>query len=141
MESASSKYNMLYFLGCLKCIDEDMDTARAIRKSIDSVTIQFPDDNTLLVSYSVNGTVLSREFKGKKRRKFFEIYFEKDQFIIPFIFGHVYVDRLRIGRYKKTNDLQIRHLDQRVGWLLFLSGGADDMVGYENSFIYRKIGE
>ena len=135
------EYDMLHFVGCLKFIDEDFDTARVIRKSIDYVTIQFPDDNTLLASFSVNGTVLSRELKGKKKRKFFEIYFEKDQFIIPFIFGHAYVDRVRIGRYKKTNDLHIRHLDQRVGWLLFLSGGADDTVGYENPFIYRKIGE
>ena len=131
----------LFLLGCLKCIDEDIDTAIAIQKSIDSVTIQFPDDNTLLASFSANGTVLSKEFKGKKKRNFFETYFEKDQFIIPFIFGYVYVNRVRIGRYKKTNDLHIRYLDQRVGWLFFLSGEADDMFGYEASLVHKRIGE
>ena len=136
-----SRYNILYLFGCWERIDGDIDTAIAIQKSIDSVTIQFPDDTTLLVSYSVNDTVLSKEFKGKKKRKFFEIYFEKDQFIIPFIFGRVYVERVRIGRYKKTNDLHIRYLYQRAGWLFFLSGGADDMFGYEASLVHKRIGE
>ena len=91
-------------------MDEDIETAIAIRRSIDSVTIQVPDNQTLLVSYSVNGTVFNREFKGKKKKKYFEIYFHKKQFIIPLIYGTVLVERLRIGRYKKTNDLLIRNL-------------------------------
>jgi hypothetical protein len=136
-----SRYNILYLFGCLKCLDENIDTALVIQKSIDSVTIQFPDDTTLLVSYLVNDTILSKEFKGKKKRKFFEIYFRKDQFFIPFILGSIDVRRARIGRYKKTNDLHIRYLDQRAGWLFFLSGGADDMFGYEASLVHKRIGE
>ena len=109
------RLQMLQLVGCLECLDEDIKTAIAIRNSIDSVTIQFPDNNTLLVSFSANGTVLSRELKGKKKRKYFEIYSHKEQFIIPLIYGHVSVGRLRIGRYKKTNDLLIRNLSEQMG--------------------------
>ena len=132
-----NRLQMLQLVGCLECLDEDIKTAIAIRKSINSVTIQFPDNNTLLVSYSANGTVLSKEFKGKKKKKYFEIYFQKEQFIIPFIYGHVSVGRLRIGRYKKTNDLLIRHLSEQMGWFLIIAGG----YGGERPYVYRKMEE
>jgi len=135
--ASENRLQMLQLIGCLQCLDEDIETAIAIRKSIDSVTIQFPDNHTLLASYSVNGTVLSRELKGKKKRNYFEIYFHKKQFIIPFIYGSVSVERLRIGRHKKTNDLLIRDLSEQMGWLLFIAGG----YGGERPYVYKRIGD
>jgi hypothetical protein len=132
--ASENRLKMLQLVGCLKCLDEDIETAIAIRESIDSVTIQFPDNHTLLVSFSANGTVLNQEFKGKKKRKYFEIYSHKEQFIIPLIYGHVSVGRLRIGRYKKTNDLLIRNLSEQMGWILFIGGG----YGGERPYIYGK---
>ena len=132
-----NRLQLLQLVGCLECLDEDIKTAIAIRNSIDSVTIQFPDNHTLLVSFSANGTVLSTELKGKKKRKYFEIYSHKEQFIIPLIYGHVSVGRLRIGRYKKTNDLLIRNLSEQMGWLLFIAGG----YGGERPYVYRKLEE
>ena len=49
-----NRLQLLQLVGCSKCLDEDIETAIAIRNSIDSVTIQFPDNHTLLVSFSVN---------------------------------------------------------------------------------------
>ena len=135
--ASENRLQMLQLIGCLQCLDEDIETAIAIRKSIDSVTIQFPDNHTLLASYSVNGTVLNRELKGKKKRKYFEIYFRKEQFIIPFIYGSVSVERLRIGRYKKTNDLLIRNLSEQMGWFLIIAGG----YGGERPYVYEKISQ
>ena len=135
--NSERRLQMLTFFGCLECMDEDIHTAIAIRRSIDSVTIQFSDNHTLLVFYSVNGTVLSTELKGKKKRKYFEIYFHKNQFIIPFIYGSVSVERLRIGRHKKTNDLLIRDLSEQMGWLLFIAGG----YGGERPYVYKRIGD
>ena len=135
--ASENRLQMLQLVGCLKCLDEDIEKAIAIRNSIDSVTVQFPDNHTLLVSFSANGTVLSREFKGKKKRKYFEIYFQKEQFIIPLIYGSVSVERLRIGRYKKTNDLLIRNLSEQMGWILFIAGG----YGGERPYVYRKMEE
>jgi hypothetical protein len=135
--ASENRLQMLQLIGCLKCIDEDIETAIAIRRSIDSVTIQFSDNHTLLASYSVNGTILSKEFKGKKKRKYFELYFRKEQFIIPFIYGSVSVKRLRIGRYKKTNDLLIRNLSEQMGWFLIIAGG----YGGERPYVYRKMEE
>jgi len=132
---SEDRHQMLDFFGCLKCIDEDRDTAIAIKRNIDSVLIQFADNHTLFVSFSVNGTVLSEELKGEKKRKYFEIYFEKDQFIIPLIFGAVSVERLRIGRYKKTNDLLIRNLSEQMAWIFIIAGG----YGGERPYVYKRI--
>jgi len=57
---------------------------RRILSNLDSVIIQFSDNHTLAVSYMVNDTVYSAEFKGKKKKKYFEIYHRKEQLIIPF---------------------------------------------------------
>ena len=130
---------MLTFFGCLECIDEDIETAIAIRRSIDSVTVQFPDDHTLLASYSVNDTVLSTELKGEKKGNYFEIYFHKKQFIIPLIYGKVSVDRLRIGRYKNTNNLYIRNYNEQLDWFLIIAGG--NRGAGEKSYLYKKTSD
>ena len=106
-------------------------------RNIDTVTIRFLDDNTLQVSCLVNDTVFSKEFTGKKKKKYFEFYYSKKQLIIPFIYNYIEVDRLRIGRYKKTNDLLIRNLDEHIGFFLFLGTGH----GGERPYVYKRIVE
>ena len=135
--SSERRLHMLQFFGCLECMDESIETAITIRRSIDSVTVQFSDNHTILVSYLVNGTVLSTELKGKKKRKYFEVYFQKKQLIIPLIYGKVSVERLRIGRYKNTNNLLIRNLSEQTGWFLIVAGGH----GGERPYVYSKYRE
>ena len=106
-----------------------------ILSKLDSVMIQFPNNHTLVVSFLVNDTVYSAEFKGKKKRNYFEIYKRKKQLIIPFIYINVDVDRLRIGRYKKKNDLLIRHLDEETVFFLFIGTGH----GGERPYVYKRI--
>ena len=108
---------------------------RRILSNIDSVMLLFPDNYTLVVSYLVNDTVYNAEFKGKKRKKYFEIYQSKKQIIIPLIYSNINVSRFRIGRYKKTNDLLIRHLNENFGNLLIIMGGE----GGERPFVYKRI--
>lgn len=133
-------YRILQFLGCLECIDEDIETAIAIRDNINSVAIQFPDNQTLLVSYSVNDTVLRTELKGEKKGNYFEIYFEKKQFIIPLIYGKVSVNRLRIGRYKNTNNLYIRRYNEQMWWVFIIAAGNKGGAG-ETPYLYEKISD
>ena len=118
-------------------IDTDMEISlnRDTYRNIDTVTIRFLDDNTLQVSCLVNDTVFSKELTGKKKKNFFEIYYEKNQLIIPFIFCSIHVNRLRIGRYKNTNDLLIRDFKENYGFLLILMGG--DAQG-EIPYVYKR---
>ena len=114
----------------------------AIRKEIeqimDTVTLRFLDNNTLLVSCLINETVFSKEFKGKKKKKYFEIYYKKEKLIIPLIYSNIDVYRLRIGRYKKTNDLLIRNLSESSVSILFIGVAAD---AGERPYVYKRIVE
>lgn len=107
------------------------------RENIDSVTIRFPDDNTLLVSCLIDNALVTKEFKGEKKKKYFEIYFEKKQLIVPLIYSKIAVSRLRIGRYKNTKDLLIRNLDERNGNILIIAGG----YGGEKPYVYKNVEE
>jgi len=116
-------------------IDIDVDWISATINKTDTVNIRFLDNNTLLVSCLVNDSVFCKEFKGEKKKKYFEIYRSNKQFIIPLIYSNIKVGRLRIGRYKKTNDLLIRHLNENFGNLLIIMGGE----GGERPFVYKRI--
>ena len=116
-------------------IDIDVDWISATINKTDTVNIRFLDNNTLLVSCLVNDSVFCKEFKGEKKKKYFEIYHVKKQLIIPLIFSRIHISRLRIGRHKKTDDLLIRDLGENFANLLLIMDGESG----ERPFVYKRI--
>ena len=87
---------------------------------------EFEDNEKLKISYPIykNDTTLveTRYLHGKKRRKYWEVYFENESVNIPFIYGRVIKDRVRIGKNTK-NQLLMEKFTNNEGWVLFLGDG------------------
>jgi len=92
------------------------------------VDIEFENNENLKISYPIyrNDTVLieTRHLQGKKRRKYWEVYFENESVNIPLIYGRVIKDRVRIGKNTK-NQLLIEKFNNNEGWVLFLGDGYE----------------
>ena len=90
------------------------------------IYFEFEDNEKLKISYPIykNDTTLveTRYLHGKKRRKYWEVYFENESVNIPFIYGRVIKDRVRIGKNTK-NQLLMEKFTNNEGWLLFLGDG------------------
>ena len=90
------------------------------------IDIDFQDNEKLKISYPIyrNDTVLieTRHLQGKKRRKYWEVYFENESVNIPLIYGRVIKDRVRIGKNTK-NQLLMEKFTNNEGWVLFLGDG------------------
>ena len=90
------------------------------------IDIDFQNNENLKISYPVyrNDTVLveTKYLQGKKRRKYWEVYFENESVNIPFIYGRVIKDRVRIGKNTK-NQLLMEKFTNNEGWVLFLGDG------------------
>ena len=90
------------------------------------IDIDFQNNENLKISYPVyrNDTVLveTKYLQGKKRRKYWEVYFENESVNIPFIYGRVIKDRVRIGKNTK-NQLLMEKFTNNEGWILFLGDG------------------
>ena len=90
------------------------------------IDLEFEDNEKLKISYPIykNDTTLveTRYLHGKKRRKYWEVYFENESVNIPFIYGRVIKDRVRIGKNIK-NQLLMEKFTNNEGWVLFLGDG------------------
>ncbi len=90
------------------------------------IDFEFEDNEKLKISYPIyrNDTVLieTRHLQGKKRRKYWEVYFENESVNIPLIYGRVIKDRVRIGKNAK-NQLLMEKFTNNEGWVLFLGDG------------------
>ncbi len=90
------------------------------------VDIEFENNEKLKISYPIykNDTTLveTKYLHGKKRRKYWEVYFENESVNIPFIYGRVIKDRVRIGKNTK-NQLLMEKFTNNEGWVLFLGDG------------------
>ena len=90
------------------------------------IDFEFEDNEKLKISYPIykNDTTLVeiRYLHGKKRRKYWEVYFENESVNIPFIYGRVIKDRVRIGKNTK-NQLLMEKFTNNEGWILFLGDG------------------
>ena len=90
------------------------------------IDLEFEDNEKLKISYPIykNDTTLveTRYLHGKKRRKYWEVYFENESVNIPFIYGRVIKDRVRIGKNTK-NQLLMEKFTNNEGWILFLGDG------------------
>ena len=92
------------------------------------IDLEFEDNEKLKISYPIykNDTTLveTRYLHGKKRRKYWEVYFENESVNIPLIYGRVIKDRVRIGKNTK-NQLLIEKFNNNEGWVLFLGDGYE----------------
>ena len=92
------------------------------------IDFEFEDNEKLKISYPIykNDTTLveTRYLHGKKRRKYWEVYFENESVNIPFIYGRVIKDRVRIGKNTK-NQLLIEKFNNNEGWVFFLGDGYE----------------
>ena len=90
------------------------------------IDIDFQNNEKLKITYPIykNDTTLveTRYLHGKKRRKYWEVYFENESVNIPFIYGRVIKDRVRIGKNIK-NQLLMEKFTNNEGWVLFLGDG------------------
>ena len=90
------------------------------------IDIDFRNNENLKISYPIykNDTTLveTRYLHGKKRRKYWEVYFENESVNIPLIYGRVIKDRVRIGKNTK-NQLLMEKFTNNEGWVLFLGDG------------------
>ena len=90
------------------------------------IDFEFEDNEKLKITYPIykNDTTLveTRYFHGKKRRKYWEVYFENESVNIPLIYGRVIKDRVRIGKNTK-NQLLMEKFTNNEGWVLFLGDG------------------
>ena len=103
----------------------------------DFVTICFPDDHTFRISCLNNGVWEMAEFKGEKKEEYFEIYLERNTRIIPLIYSKISIQRIRIGKYKNTNDLLIGRFLAKSGNILIIADGYQ----VERPFVYKKMEE
>ena len=90
------------------------------------IDFEFEDNEKLKITYPIykNDTILveTKYLHGKKRRKYWEVYFENESVNIPFIYGRVIKDRVRIGKNTK-NQLLMEKFTNNEGWVLFLGDG------------------
>ena len=90
------------------------------------IDFEFEDNEKLKITYPIykNDATLveTRYLHGKKRRKYWEVYFESESVNIPFIYGRVIKDRVRIGKNTK-NQLLMEKFTNNEGWVLFLGDG------------------
>ena len=90
------------------------------------IDIDFQNNEKLKISYLIykNDTTLveTKYLHGKKRRKYWEVYFENESVNIPLIYGRIIKDRVRIGKNTK-NQLLMEKFTNNEGWVLFLGDG------------------
>ena len=104
----------------------------------DFFNLEFIDKNNLKISYDeiVENKLVPKEIilKGKRKKKFFEVYFSKKQFFIPILYGNFEIYRLRIG-FDKSGKILIRNFYDSSGNILFIGGGFSG----ETKSLFEKI--
>lgn len=90
------------------------------------IDIEFTEPNQLKFSYPIlEGDSLVTKTKilqGKRKKKYWEYYFHNEQTNIPFVFGRIQQDRVRIGK-NETNHLLVEKYTDTSGWILIFGDG------------------
>jgi len=104
----------------------------------DFFTLKFSAPNQLKISYVeiVEDKLVAKEIilTGKRKKKFFEVYFSKKQFFIPFLYGNFNIYRLRIG-LDESGNIVVRNFSDFSGNVLFIGGGYNG----ETKSIFEKV--
>ncbi|WP_116872641.1 WG repeat-containing protein [Terrimonas sp.] len=111
-----------------------------LKGECNSFNLSFEDVDKAKISYwQYNDTLTQwkeQTFKGKWKKKYFEIYFNKHQLFVPLFFSNIDIDRIRIG-VNKEQELIITHFEERGGNILFLAGGYAE----ENPYIFKSTAQ
>jgi hypothetical protein len=107
-----------------------------VREYADFVTIASDNPKEIKLIYFNGSTKQEQVFKGRMKKKFFEIYFSKLQIIIPPILSIIDIDRIRIGK-TKDGKLLIRNLIDQNGNLLVITGP----YSVEDAYIFSYADE
>ncbi|MET3732774.1 WG repeat-containing protein [Moheibacter stercoris] len=103
----------------------------------DFFTIKYLGDNKVKIEYTdlTNEGYIQKELilEGKLKKRFFEVYFNKKQLIIPVLFSTIQIDRIRIGKDENGN-LVLMNFYERSGNLFILS----DSKTWETPYIFIK---
>lgn len=118
--------------------DGDILSLFNISDYADFVSLKFEGSDEMKLTYK-NDSSKQKEFvfKGQKKKRFFEYYFEKKRTVIPILYSSIDVDRIRIGLSKEDGRLYIEKYIRHMGNLLMLAGGSGD--DYKCSF--NKLSE
>lgn len=102
-----------------------------IRDIANFVSISVLSPNEIKLTYHNDSTIHEQVFKGEMKGKYFEIYFSKQQVIIPILYSSCTIDRLRIGK-SKTDEILVRKFVDQSGNVLFLAAG----YSYETPYLF-----
>lgn len=107
--------------------------------TVDFVHVKTQGKDTLIITYEDERGMHKRLYKGQLKKKFFEIYYKKKQFFIPFIFSRIDVSRARIGKTKE-GELLIRSFHDQSGNLLFFGSGSSKETPFRFSQAFGHTG-
>ncbi|MBC8111037.1 MAG: WG repeat-containing protein [Verrucomicrobia bacterium] len=93
-----------------------------IHEYADFVSITSIGTDKLKLVYDNDSAKQERIFTLETKKKYFELYFSKQELIIPIIYSSISIDRIRIGK-TKNGKLLIRKFVEQGGNLLLLGAG------------------
>lgn len=138
LDSLNGKYFSKRFLSKKTYNQDFFSLINKSNTKSDFFNLVFIDKNNLKISYDeiVENKFVPKEIilKGKRKKKFFEVYFSKKQFFIPFLFGSFEIDRLRIG-FDKSGKILIRNFSDGSGNILFIGGGFSG----ESKYLFESV--
>lgn len=103
----------------------------------DFFTLTYLDENKVKIEYMTQteeGFTQKEIFlEGKLKKRYFEIYFSKNQFIIPFLVSNIKIDRIRIGKDENGN-LVLMNFVENSGNLAIIGAG----YAFEKPYLFKK---
>lgn len=79
------------------------------QKNVDFVTLSFPDEETIKLSFRNDSASMEKTFSGEMKNNYFEVFFTKKS-LMTGLYNDVEIDRLRIGIAKDDGKLYIKRL-------------------------------
>lgn len=101
--------------------------------NVDIIDVNFSGKDSLILSYVDIEGAKRVALKGKKKKNFFEIYFQNTRIFLPPLLISSQIDRLRIGKDKDEN-LLIYKWDEHYGMIMPLGAGGSISDEYESAF-------
>ena len=108
-----------------------------INHSATEVTMKFDVSGELRISYKDPQLkdLQQKVFKGKFKKKYFEIYFEKKRVVFPPIYWVVQIDRLRLAVGKDATLIAQKYYDH--SGMILLMGAGSSYTSY-NRYSFSK---
>lgn len=100
--------------------------------------VRFDKDGDLKISYKDDKGILRYQcFKGRIKKKYFEIFFEKYRKDIPLIYGKTQIHRIRV-KLTKDSTLIVQRYFNRSGHVFLMAAGSSSKEQYQFKPINNK---